>query len=78
MKLADGKTWEELPGGPGLQGMNLASYGGKVYRVGGMEPRNKPGDPTDNHSVADVACFDPEMGKWESLPPLPVPPRRTT
>jgi N-acetylneuraminic acid mutarotase len=73
LKLADGKAWEELPGGPGLQGMNLASHAGKVYRVGGMEPRNKPGDPTDNHSVADVTCFDPASGKWQALPSLPVP-----
>ncbi len=73
LKLADGRTWEELPGGPGLQGMNLAADEGKIYRVGGMQPRNKPGEPTDNYSVAEVACFDPAVGKWQSLPPLPVP-----
>lgn len=73
LNLADGKTWEELPGGPGLQGMNLAACAGKIYRIGGMEPRNKPGDETDNHSVADCACFDPAKGKWESITPLPVP-----
>ncbi|MCC7085695.1 MAG: hypothetical protein IT427_11895 [Pirellulales bacterium] len=71
--LADGKTWEELPGGPGLQGMNLAAHAGKIYRVGGMEPRNKPDENEDNHSVADCVCFDPATGKWEPLPPLPVP-----
>src|SRR5437868_13639443 len=26
-----GAKWEELPGGPGLQGLNLAAAGGKVY-----------------------------------------------
>ena len=73
LKLADGRTWEELPGGPGLQGMNLAAHEGKIYRVGGMEPRNKPGDPTDNYSIADVVSFDPAAGKWQNLPPLPLP-----
>jgi hypothetical protein len=73
LRLADGKTWERLPDGPALQGMNLAAHGGKIYRVGGMQPQNKPGEPPDTHSVADVARFDPATGKWEALPPLPVP-----
>ncbi|HZZ82840.1 MAG TPA: kelch repeat-containing protein [Gemmataceae bacterium] len=73
LKLSDGRTWEELPSGPGLQGMNLAAWDGKIYRVGGMQPRNKPGDPTDNYSIADVERFDPAVGKWQSLPSLPVP-----
>ena len=73
LRLADGKTWERLPDGPPLQGMNLVAHGGKVYRIGGMQPRNKPGEPQDIHSVNDVARFDPATGKWEALPPLPVP-----
>lgn len=72
LKLDGGTKWEELPGGPILQGMNLAAHGGKVYRVGGMQPRNEPGQPSDNHSVPDVARFDPKAGKWEALPPLPA------
>jgi Kelch motif len=72
LRLADGKTWERLPDGPPLQGMNLAAHGGKIYRVGGMQPQNKPGEPQDIQSVADVARFDPATGKWEALPPLPV------
>lgn len=68
--VADAK-WEALPDGPKLQGMNLAAYEGKVYRVGGMEPQNKPGTKADNYSTADVARFDPAVGKWEALPPLP-------
>jgi hypothetical protein len=72
LRLADGKTWERLPDGPPLQGMNLAAHGGKIYRVGGMQPQNKPGEPQDIRSVADVARFDPATGKWEALPPLPV------
>ena len=73
LRLADGKTWESLPEGPSLQGMNIAAHGGKIYRIGGMQPRNKPGEPQDIHSVADVARFDPATGKWETLPSLPVP-----
>jgi len=73
LKLAGGTKWEELPGGPIAQGLNLAAHGGKVYRVGGMQPRNKPGEPADTHSLAECACFDPKVGKWEPLPPLPVP-----
>lgn len=73
LNMADGKTWEELPGGPALQGMNLVAHGGKVYRVGGMQPRNKPGDKADNFSVADCARFDPAANAWEPLPPLPEP-----
>lgn len=52
--------------------MNLAAHGGKIYRVGGMQPRNTPGEPSDNHSVTDVARFDPKVGKWEALAPLPA------
>lgn len=72
LKLDGGTKWEELPGGPILQGMNLATHGGKVYRVGGMQPRNAPGEPADNHSVAEVARFDPKTSKWEAMPPLPA------
>ena len=72
VKLDGGTTWEELPGGPRAQGLNLVAHGGKVYRVGGMQPKNKPGDPSDNHSLADCARFDPKSGKWENLPALPA------
>jgi N-acetylneuraminic acid mutarotase len=73
LKLAGGTKWEELPGGPIAQGLNLAAHGGKIYRVGGMQPRNMPGDPADNHSLAECARFDPKVGKWEPLPALPAP-----
>ncbi|MCX7665142.1 MAG: hypothetical protein N2112_06325 [Gemmataceae bacterium] len=67
----EGAKWEELPSGPILQGMNLATNGGKIYRVGGMQPRNQPNEPTDNHSVSDVAVYDPASKKWSELPSLP-------
>lgn len=66
-------AWEELAAGPRLQGMNLATRAGRIYRVGGMDPRNAPGDEADNHSIAAAACFDPSTGRWTDLPPLPEP-----
>ncbi len=72
LKLDGGTKWEELPGGPILQGMNLAAHGGKVYRVGGMTPKNEPGQPADTHSSKECAAFDPKAGKWEALPDLPA------
>lgn len=72
LKLDGGTAWEPLPGGPILQGLNLATHNGKIYRVGGMKPRNEPGAPTDNVSVVDVARFDPKTTRWEPLPPLPA------
>jgi hypothetical protein len=53
--------------------MNLAEHDGKVYRVGGMRPQNAPGDPQDMRSLSDVARFDPALGEWEAIPPLPAP-----
>lgn len=73
LDLKNPKAWEELPSGPGLQGMNLAAVGGKIYRVGGMQPRNAPGELADTHSVAEVAVFDPASRKWSSSFPLPEP-----
>lgn len=71
LKLAGGTAWEELPGGPRLQGMNLAAHGGKIYRVGGMQARNKPGEDADHHSVSECARFDLATRTWEAMPPLP-------
>jgi N-acetylneuraminic acid mutarotase len=73
LNLAAGKGWENLPPGPAMQGMNLAAYKGKIYRIGGMEPRNKPGEKSATFSVADCARFDPKTMQWEPLPPLPEP-----
>jgi hypothetical protein len=71
LKLADGTAWEQLPAGPPMQGMNLAAWNGKIYRVGGMSPRNKPGEPEQTWSIDDVSRFDPAAMKWEALPALP-------
>ncbi|HYH67957.1 MAG TPA: hypothetical protein VD866_24885 [Urbifossiella sp.] len=72
LKLDGGTRWEELPGGPIAQGMNLVTHAGKVVRVGGMQPKNEPGDRADNFSLTDCARYDPAKKVWEPLPPLPA------
>ncbi|HVX86660.1 MAG TPA: kelch repeat-containing protein [Phycisphaerae bacterium] len=67
------RIWETLPAGPPMQGMNLAASGGKIYRIGGMEPTNKPGEPENTRSLDTCAFFDPATRQWSPLPPLPAP-----
>jgi N-acetylneuraminic acid mutarotase len=71
LKLSDPTRWEDLPSGPAAQGLALVAHQGKLYRIGGMQPRNAPGEKADNHSLASSACFDPQTGKWQPLPDLP-------
>lgn len=66
-------AWQELPESLHLQGLALVAHQGNVIRVGGMEPRNKSGDPSDSVSTATVQAFDPKAGRWADLPPLPAP-----
>lgn len=70
--LAGGK-WEELPSGPAVQGTALVAHQGKLYRLGGMQPRNQRGELADNHSLASCASYDPATRKWQALPDLPEP-----
>lgn len=65
--------WEELPSSVHVQGLALVAHQGKIYRIGGMRPRNMPGENADNHSIASVAVYDPEQGHWEQLADLPAP-----
>jgi N-acetylneuraminic acid mutarotase len=65
--------WEELPGGPHLQGLALVAHERQIYRIGGMRPRNMPGESADNHSTASFARYDPAANRWEQLPDLPAP-----
>ncbi len=64
-------VWETLPNGPSCQSAALVAHDGKIFRVGGMQPRNAPGSPTDNHSLASTAYFDPNVGKWQAFQDLP-------
>ena len=71
LSLANPAKWEELPDGPIAQGVAVVAHEGKIYRIGGMQPRNKPEDKTDSHSLASVARYDVKTGKWEDLPDMP-------
>jgi hypothetical protein len=66
-----GGEWEELTAGPAAQGLNLIAHKGKIIRVGGMQPRNKPGEKGDSHSLTETAAYDPASKKWSLLPALP-------
>ena len=71
--LAGDAQWEELPGGAAVQGMNLVSHRGRILRAGGMEPRNAAGEAADNHSVCEVAAYEPAARRWTTLPAMPEP-----
>lgn len=71
LKLAGGTKWEDLPSGPKMQGLALVAHKGKLYRTGGMQPRNKPDEKGDSISLTSVACYDPAAKKWQALPDLP-------
>jgi len=73
LKIAEGKTWEELPMGPPCQGVALVPANGKLIRVGGMQAHNAPEDKEDMHSLASVASYDPQTREWTALPDLPEP-----
>jgi len=73
LDLAGDGGWQELGPVPGLQGLELVSHGGHLYRVGGLSARNHEEEPEDLHSVADFQRYDPASGVWEELPPLPEP-----
>lgn len=68
-----GGDWEDLPPGPPLQGLPLVAYGGKLYRLGGLDARNASGEDEDLHSVAEFASYDPATNGWTELPSLPAP-----
>ena len=67
-----GSGWEQLPAGPGLQGLPLAGWDGALYRVGGLAAKNEPGEEPDLRSVADVVRFDPRSKSWTPLTSLPA------
>src|SRR5262249_27679188 len=72
LKLNDSiHGWEELSSDMPLQGLALLAHEGKVYRIGGMRPLNKPGEKADNVSVASCAVYDPAKKTWQPLPGLP-------
>ncbi|CAN5257915.1 kelch repeat-containing protein [soil metagenome] len=72
LKLDGGTKWEALPGGPAMQGLALAEHKGSIIRVGGMTPKNAPGDKQDLLSVADCARYDIATQKWTPLSAMPT------
>jgi len=73
LDLKNPTKWEELTGGPRLQGLALVAHRGRLYRVGGMRPQNARAEKTDTRSQATCAAYDPAAGKWADLEPLPEP-----
>ncbi len=72
--LTGGTEWELLPMETPLQGLALVAYGGKIYRVGGMNARNATTDDDEVlHSTTEFATYDPATKKWTALAPLPAP-----
>ncbi len=73
LNLDGGKQWESLPMQQPLQGLALVAHGQHVYRIGGLDAKNNPGEQDDLHSVATAARFDTQTHSWEDLPSLPNP-----
>ena len=67
----DDKEWKTVGENLGLQGLAIVGYQGKVYRIGGLEARNKEGEDHDLHSIAEVLEFHPADQSWNKLPSLP-------
>ncbi|MEL7496548.1 MAG: kelch repeat-containing protein [Planctomycetota bacterium] len=63
--------WEVAGDNLGLQGLAIVGHAGKVYRIGGLEARNKEGDDHDLHSIREFLAFDPIKKSWTKLPELP-------
>jgi hypothetical protein len=66
-------AWETLPGSTPGQGLPLVAHDGVIYRIGGMAAHNHENEKQDLFSLALVQKFDPRVGHWEDLPPLPAP-----
>jgi len=62
--------WQTVGENHGLQGLAIVGYGGKVYRIGGLEARNTEDEDDDLHSVADFKQFNPPTKTWTDLTPL--------
>ena len=71
LSLVKGAAWEQLPAGPGLQGLPMVGYGNNVYRIGGLSALNEPGEKEKLVSITEFAAFDPAQGKWSQLAALP-------
>ncbi|MEM9365227.1 MAG: hypothetical protein AAGD07_04460 [Planctomycetota bacterium] len=73
LRMDGASDWESIAKGPGLQGLALVAHQGKLYRIGGFRAKNAEGEEHDLWSQAEVACFDPKVGEWSEMPPMPEP-----
>jgi len=73
LDLKKPEKWESFGEDAKLQGLALVAHGDKLYRIGGMQPKNSKSEKTDTRSQAECASFDPAAGKWIDMPPLPEP-----
>lgn len=73
LPVHDPKTWEDLPGNTPVQSPGLATWDGKIYLVGGMQPQNEQGEPQKLVSLNHCAVYDPATRAWSDLPPLLQP-----
>ncbi len=73
LNLSDPTAWEELAGGPKLQGLALVAHDGALYRIGGFQARNAEDEDQSLWSHADSARYLPAEDRWESIPDLPAP-----
>lgn len=72
LDLKNPTKWNQLEGGPKLQGLAMVEHRGLLYRVGGFTAKNKDGDKQDLHSQAEFARMKPGSPTWEALPNLPA------
>ena len=78
LKISEPTAWETLPGGPALQGLAVVEHDGLIYRIGGMQPRNKPGEKADTHSVATSIASIRKPRSGRRCPTCRKGARRTT
>ena len=71
LDLRSPQRWEVVGSVPRLAGLAMVASGGKIYRIGGFEARNKKDEPADLHSVSDFSGYDPSTGHWQNLASLP-------
>jgi len=63
--------WKSVGDNLGLQGLAIVGHNGKVYRIGGLEAKNKEGEDHNLHSVAHFLEFNPVDKSWKQMPNLP-------
>lgn len=73
LSLTNPKAWEELPGGPRLQGLALVGHQDSVYRLGGFTALNEEGEDQRLRSSDEFARFDVASKTWVAMPPMPEP-----